>query len=102
MRSFTSKPNGTLGPGRKDCLWERCASSCNISVKVFKTWFESLRTRCGKLTQSKSGQAPKKMTERLDWILDKLDFLKSHIRKKGLSKASGFKSPQRRASASAA
>ena len=35
-----------------------------LSVKVCKTWLESQRTLYGKLTQSKSGQAPKKMTER--------------------------------------
>ena len=25
----------------KDCLWERCVSSHNLSVKVCRTWFES-------------------------------------------------------------
>ena len=29
---------------RKDCLWERFASSSKLSVKACKTWFESLRT----------------------------------------------------------
>ena len=24
---------------RKECLWERFANSCNLSVKVCKTWF---------------------------------------------------------------
>ena len=48
---------------RKDCLWERFASSHNPSLKVCKTMFESQRTRYGKLTQLKSCQAPKEMTE---------------------------------------
>ena len=47
---------------RKDCLWERFASSHKLSVKVCKTWFKSQRTHYGKLTQSKSGQAPKELT----------------------------------------
>ena len=27
----------------KECLWERFAKSCKMSVKVCKTWFESKR-----------------------------------------------------------
>ena len=54
--------------GRKDCLWERFVSSHNLSVKVCKTWFKSQRTCFGKLTPSKSGQAPKELTERQKWI----------------------------------
>ena len=42
------------------------------------------------------------MTESQNWIQDKFNFLKTHIRRKGLSKSSCFKSPQRGASASAA
>ena len=84
---------------RKDCLWERFVSSFKLSVKVCKTSFESQRTRYGKLTRSKSGQTPKKMTERQNWIQDKFNFLKTNLRKKGLSKSSGFKSPQRGVSA---
>ena len=56
----------------------------------------------GKLTQSKSGQARKEMIERPNWIQDKFDFLKMHIRCKGLSKLSGLKSPALGASASTA
>ena len=53
---------------RKDCLWERVASSCNLSVKVCKTLFESQRDHYEKLIQSKSGQAPKEMIEKQNWI----------------------------------
>ena len=49
---------------RDDGLWESFAISHNLSVKVCKTCFESQRTHYGKLTQSKSGQAPKEMTGR--------------------------------------
>ena len=84
---------------RKECLWERFANSCKWSVKVCKTWFESQRTHFGKLTQS--GQAPKEMTERQNWIQDKFNFLKTHIRCKGL-KSTGFKTLARGASASTA
>ena len=50
----------------------------------------------------KSGQALKQMTEFQNWIQDKFGFLRLHIRCKGLSKFSGFKSLAQRASASAA
>ena len=39
-----------------------------LSVKVCKTWFDFQRTHCSKLTQSKSGQASKEITERQNWI----------------------------------
>ena len=38
----------------------------------------------GKLTQSKSGQAPKEMNKRQNWIQDNFYFLKTHIRCKRL------------------
>ena len=70
---------------RKDCLWER--------FTVYKTWFESQRIRNGKLTHSKSGHAPKDMTEKENWIQDKFNFLKIQVRGKELGKSSAFKSP---------
>ena len=53
------------------------------AVKVCKTWFKSQSTCNGKLIHSKSGQAPKEMTERQNWIQDKFNFLKMRIRCKG-------------------
>ena len=41
-------------------------ASYNLSVKLCKTWCESQRTRYRKLTQSKSDQALKDMTGRLN------------------------------------
>ena len=38
-----------------------------------------MRTRLGKLTRPKSGDAPIKHTERDYWIIDKFDFLTKHI-----------------------
>ena len=51
---------------RKECLWEQFTNSHKLSVKVCKTWFYSQRTHYGKLTQSKSGQAPKEIMECLN------------------------------------
>ena len=49
----------------------RFTNSCNLSVNVCNTWFESQRIYCGKLMQSKSGQAPKGIIEWQNWIQDK-------------------------------
>ena len=64
---------------RKECLWERFANSRKLSVKVCKTWFELQRTCYCKLMQSNSGQAPKDMIVRQNWIQDKFGFLRWHI-----------------------
>ena len=77
---------------RKYCLLERFTSCCKLSVNVCKTWFKFQRTHYGKFMQSKSGQAPTEMTERQNWIQYKCNLLKMHIRHKGHSKSSAFKS----------
>ena len=61
------------------------SSSCKLSVKVCKTCFESHRILYEKLTQSKSGWAPTEMIEKHNWIQDKFNFLKTHIRCKGIA-----------------
>ena len=86
---------------RKECLWKQFANSRRWSVNVCKTWIDSQRTCYRKLTQSKSGQALKEMMEHQTCILDKLGFLRLHIRCKGLSKLSAFKFQARGVSASA-
>ena len=66
-----------------------------------KKWFETQRTRYGKLTQAKSRQAAEKSTEQQTWLKDSFSFLRGHIRRKGVSKSSAFKSPQRPSAAAA-
>ena len=82
-------------------LWERLAASRNLSVNIVKTWFKTQRNRYGKLTRTKSGQAAVKSTERQTWLRNSFSFLQGHIRRKGLSKSSTFKSPLRPAGAAA-
>ena len=48
---------------KKERLWESLAATRNLPVKTVKNWFETQHTRYGKLTQTKSGQAPEKSTE---------------------------------------
>ena len=80
---------------RKEGLQERLAASRNLSVNTDKKWFETQYTRYGKFTHMKLGQAAVKSTERLTWSRDSFSFLQGHIRRKGVSKSSMFKSPLR-------
>ena len=56
-------------------LWARQAATRNLSVSIVKKWFETHYTRYGKLTQTKSGQAAVKSTERRTWLKDSFSFL---------------------------
>ena len=89
------KTNKFKDKQRKEGLWERLAASRNISVNTVKKWFETQCTKYGKLTQTKSGQAAVKNTERQAWLKDSFSFLLGHIRRKGVFKSSTFKSPVR-------
>ena len=84
---------------KKERLWESLAATRNLPIKTVKKWFEAQCTRYGKLTQTKSGQAAEKSTERQTWLKDSFSFLQGHIRRKGVSTSSAFKSPQRLAAA---
>ena len=86
---------------KKERPLEQLAASSNLPVKTVKKWFDTQRTRYGKLSQTKSGQAAEKSTEYQTWLKDSFGFLQGHIRRKGLSKSSAFKSPQRPSAAAA-
>ena len=60
---------------RKERLWETVAASRNLPVSTVNKWFETQHTRYGKLTQTKSGQAAAKNTERQTWLKDSFSFL---------------------------
>ena len=86
---------------KNEQLWEQLAATRNLSFKTVKKCFETQCARYGKLTQMKSGQAVEKSTERKTWLKDSFSFLRSHIQRKGVSKSSSFKSPQRPSAAAA-
>ena len=77
---------------RKEGLWERLTASRNLSVNTVKKWFETQHTTYGNFTQTKSKQPAEKSTERQSWLKDSFSFLRVHIRRKGVSKSSVFKS----------
>ena len=49
---------------KKEILWETLATNRNLPVNTVNTWFETQRTRYGKLTQTRSGQAAENSPER--------------------------------------
>ena len=49
---------------KKERLWETLAATRNLPVNTVKKWFKTQHTRYSKLSQTKSGQAAEKTTER--------------------------------------
>ena len=64
----------------KEGLWQDQASRLDITVDELKVWWDSLRTRWGRLTKpGKSGAGVVTVTDREAWILQSLAFLKPFI-----------------------
>ena len=77
---------------RKEALWAEITAKLKLQPFDVRGWFESQRTRYGKLSKLQSGQAPKEMTKKQSWVYQQMGFLKTHIRCKGAnrSRSSGF------------
>ena len=75
---------------RKEALWAEISAELKLQPFDVRRWFESQRTRYGKLSKRQSGQAPREMTKRQSWVYQQLGFLKTHIRRKGANRSSGF------------
>ena len=76
---FNKKLSSYKDKGKKDALWAEQARLLEKDVVLLTVWYRSIRTRYGKLTKLKSGARTGNRTERDLWVLDKFDFLKSHI-----------------------
>ena len=76
---------------RKAALWAEISAELKLQPFDVRRWFESQRTRYGKLFKLHSGQAPREMTKRQSWVYQQMGFLKTHIRCKGANRGSGFK-----------
>ena len=71
-------------------FWAEISAELKLQPFDVRRWFESQRTRYGKLSKLQSGQAPREMTKRQSWVYQQMGFLKTHIRRKGASRSSGF------------
>ena len=76
---------------RKEALWAEISEELKLQPFDVRRWFESQRTRYGKLSNQQSGQAPREMTKRQSWVYQQMGFLKTHIRCKGANRSSGVK-----------
>ena len=76
---------------RREALWAEISAELKLQPFDVRRWFESQRTRYGKLSKLQSGQAPREMTKRQSWVYQQMGFLKTHIRRKGANRSSGFK-----------
>ena len=75
---------------RKEAMWSEIAEELNLTPIDVKRWFESQRTRYGKLSKQQSGQSPRELTQRQSWVYEQMGSLKSHIRKKGANRSLGL------------
>ena len=75
---------------RQEALWAEISAELKLQPFDVRRWFESQRTRYGKLSKLQSGQVPREMTKRQSCIYQQMGFLKTHIRRKGASRRSGF------------
>ena len=75
---------------RKEALWAEISAELKLQTFDVRRWFESQRTCYGKLSKQQSGQAPREMTRRQSWVYQQKGFLKTHIRRKGANRRSGF------------
>ena len=76
---------------KKEALWAEISAELKLQPFDVRRWFESQRTHYGKLSKLQSGQAPREMTKRQSWVYQQMALLKTHIRRKGASRSSGFK-----------
>ena len=75
---------------RREALWAEISAELKLQPFDVRCWFESQRMRYGKLSKLQSGQAPREMTKRQSWVYQQMGFLKTHIRRKGANRSSGF------------
>ena len=75
---------------RREALWAEISEELKLQPFDVRHWFESQRTRYGKLSKLQSGQALREMTKRQSWVYQQMGFLKTHIRRKGANRSSGF------------
>ena len=53
---------------KKEALWAEISAELKLQPFDVRRWFESQRTRYGKLSKLQSGQAPREMTKRQSWV----------------------------------
>ena len=57
---------------RKEALWAEISAELKLQPFDVRRWFESPRTRYGKLSKQQSGQAPREITKRQSWVYQQM------------------------------
>lgn len=77
---YTKSMKEYKNTAKKIDLWNSKAAELDLeSGPMLKTWYESVRTKVGKLSDKKSGSATKDMTDRDTFLMQNFGFLASHI-----------------------
>ena len=84
------KEHGRFHDRQKQALWAEISAELKFQPFDVRRWFDSQRTRCGRLSKLQPGQATREMTKRQSWVYQQMGFLKTHIRRKGANRSSGF------------
>ena len=79
---------------KKERLWEQLAATRNLPVKTVEKWRLNVPDMANSLRRSQDNQRRRAQN-------DSFSFLRDHIRRKGVSKFSAFKSPQMPSAAAA-
>ena len=66
---------------KKRRLLEEKAAEIGCTADQLDNWLYNMRTRFGRLTKTKSGQAPTIKSDRDRWIVDSFGFLADHIKR---------------------
>ena len=90
LMNISRTKQGWIVYGRASPIVATCLSRCARPGLSRKTHISA--SSCNTNLDSPPTPTPKEMSERQNWIQDKFHFLKSHIKCRGVSKSSGFKS----------
>ena len=60
---------------KKEALWAEISAELKLQPFDVRRWYESQRTRYGKLSKLQSGQAPREMTKTQSWVYQQMGFL---------------------------
>ena len=76
---YNKKKKAYKDTHKKISRWQELAEKMGKDVEMLMVWYNSLRTRYGRLLKTKSGQGVAERTERDEWIMQNFNFLQNHI-----------------------
>ena len=65
---------------KKQVAWKKIADEFDLPVEHLKGWWKSIQTWFGKINKFKSGQAPRRLTDRERYVLQKCRFYEAQLK----------------------